>query len=65
MKNKIILTYMLFFIGVIAYGQNPVVNDPILSVYKILSSESVTVKDSLAIYALNFELSIAKKIRGQ
>lgn len=48
--------------SIIAFGQKPKkVADPILSIYKILSNESINIKDSLAIYALNFEINISKK----
>ena len=64
MKNKIILTYILIIIGVLTYGQKPIIEHPTLTIYKLLSNENINVKDSLAIYALNFELSISKKNKG-
>lgn len=64
MKTKIILTATLIFMSLLVQGQKLNVNDPVLAIYKLLSNESVTVKDSLAIYALNFQLSISKNKKG-
>lgn len=61
MKRKIFLAYILILASLTAFAQKKKSNDPILELYKLLSSESVYVKDSLAIYALNFELVITKK----
>lgn len=48
--------------SILAFGQKEKqVNDPVLSIYKILSNEGIHLKDSLAIYALNFEIDISKK----
>ncbi|MCY1520440.1 hypothetical protein D9M68_552170 [compost metagenome] len=61
MKNKLILTYVLGFISLFTYAQKSDIGDPVLKIYKLLSNENIKLKDSLAIYALNFELSISKK----
>lgn len=61
MKKKIVLTCMITFIGLFTYAQNRSADYPTLAVYKLLSNERINLKDSVAIYALNFELSIAKK----
>ena len=58
---KIFLTYILILINAIAFAQNKKIEDPTVAVYKLLSDESIHIKDSLVIYALNFELDISKK----
>lgn len=64
MKIKAILTCAMILFSVMAFAQKKNSEDPTLAVYKLLSNESINIKDSLAIYALNFELSISKKNKG-
>ena len=50
--------------SVFALAQKPIVEHPTLAIYKLLSNESINLKDSLVMYALNFELSISKNNKG-
>lgn len=64
MRKKIIIACALVLTSVYALAQKRILEDPTLAIYKLLSNESINLKDSLAIYALNFELSISKDSKG-
>jgi hypothetical protein len=64
MKKKIIFTYLIVFAALFTFAQKQATEHPALTIYKLLSNESINLKDSLAIYALNFELRIVKKKEG-
>lgn len=64
MKKKVFLTYILIFISLLGFAQTNKVDHPTLAIYKLLLDDSINIKDSLIIYALNFELSISRKQKG-
>lgn len=55
------ITCLLSHICLFTFAQNKVAIHPVQEVYKLFSDACLNLKDSLAIYALNFELNIIKK----
>lgn len=64
MNKKIFCTYFLILTSLLGMAQTKKIEDPTVALYKMLTKENINIKDSLIIYALNFELSISKKDKG-
>lgn len=64
MNKKITLICILILSSVTTFGQKTSQVHPTLAIYKLLSNDHIHLKDSLIIYALNFELNIAKRDKG-
>jgi len=61
MEKKTFLICILVFASSISFAQTKKINDPTLAIYKLISNDRINIKDSLVIFALNFELDILKK----
>ena len=61
MRKIIILTCVICFICCPLHAQKVKTNDPIKSIHKLFEETLFPSKDSLIIYAVNFEVSITKK----
>lgn len=61
MIKKLIFTFLLSAVCLLTFAQKKIVEHPVLAVYRLFSDASINIKDSLVIYALNFELNIVKK----
>jgi hypothetical protein len=64
MKNKTILTFLLVLIFTSSFAQNKKADESAIAVYKLFSDANIDLKDSVAIYALNFEVKI-KRLNGK
>lgn len=59
---KTAILFSLFLLGSLSlFGQNNKIEPPILAVYRLFAEANPKLKDSLAIYAFNFELKISKR----
>ncbi|WP_199118585.1 hypothetical protein [Pedobacter sp. ASV28] len=59
---KTVTLFSLFLLGCLfSFGQSKKVEPPTLAVYRLFADAKPMLKDSLAIYAFNFELNISKK----
>lgn len=62
MIKKLIFTCLLIAMYLLTFAQNKIVeHPPVQAVYRLFADARINIKDSLTIYALNFELNIVKK----